>query len=153
MDLNKPAQGVPANPNAPAQGTQAIDMQAVLQQMQQQAALMQQQAADITALQVQLAVVQALGNLVATQVLAFALMPASAQTEIIDFISESDIKLCKTITMPLMTLYNGLVGTLVQFLNECSIMQMTLVGIKTCSLSVTNGCQLCSIISLLPIGT
>ena len=118
MDPNKPAQGVPVNLNAPAQGTQAIDMQVVLQKMQQQAALMQQQAADITALQAQLTVVQAPGNLVAAQVLAFALMPALAQTGIIDFTSASGIKLHKTITMPLMTLYNGLVGTLVQFLDE-----------------------------------
>ena len=118
MDLNKPAQGVPADLNVPAQGAQAIDMQAVLQQMQQQAALMQQQAADIAALQAQLAALQAPGNPVAAQVPAFTLKPALVQTGIIDFTSASGIKLCKTITMPLMTLYNGLAGTLTQFLDE-----------------------------------
>ena len=117
MDPNEPAQGVP-DPNATAQGVQAIDMQVVLQQMQQQAALMQQQAADIAPLQAQLRAVQALGNPVAAQVLAFALMPALAQTGIIDFMSASGIMLHKTITAPLTTLYNGSVGNLMQFLNE-----------------------------------
>ena len=93
IDPNKPAQGVPANPNAPAQGGQAIGVQAVLQQMQQQAALMQQQAEAIAAPQVQLAAVQAPGHLIAAQAPAFTLMPASAQTGIINFTSTSGIKL------------------------------------------------------------
>ena len=111
MDPNNPAQGVPADPNAPAQGAQVIDMQVVLQQMQQQ-------AADIAVLQAQLVVVQALGNLVAAQIPVFTLTPALAQTGIINFTSASGIKLWKTITMPLMTLYNGSVGNLALFLDE-----------------------------------
>ena len=87
-------------------------------QMQQQAALMQQQAAAIAALQVQLAVAQAPGNPIAAQAPAFALTPALAQTGIIDFTSASGIKLRKTITMPLTTLYDGSMGTLMQFLDE-----------------------------------
>ena len=118
MDPNAPAQAAQANPNAPAQGAQAIDVQAVLQQLQQQAAMMQQQAATIAVLQAQIVAAPAPGNLIAAPALAFALMPASAQTGIIDFTSASGIKLHKMITMPLMTLYDGSVGNLMQFLDE-----------------------------------
>ena len=86
MDLNEPAQGVLVNPNAPAQHAQAIDIQAVLQQMQQQAALMQQQAVDIAVLQVQLTVVQAPGNPIAAQVPAFTLMPTSCLLQASSFV-------------------------------------------------------------------
>ena len=79
---------------------------------------MQQQAATITALQVQIAAAPALGNPITTPAPAFALTPALAWTGIIDFTSASGIKLCKTITTPLMTLYDGSVGNLAQFLDE-----------------------------------
>ena len=91
MDPNDPAQGIPANLNAPAQGAQAIDMQVVLQQMQQQAAFMQQPASCRHRCAASAA--HAPGNPVAAQVPAFMLMPALAQTGIIDFMSASGIKL------------------------------------------------------------
>ena len=83
-------------------------------QLQQQ---LQQQAADLAALQAQLAA-QAAPQPQAAQAPIFALTPALAQTGIIDFSSGTGIKLRKTITAPLTTLYDGSSNLLAQFLDE-----------------------------------
>ena len=85
-----------------------------VQLLQQQ---MQQQAADLTALQAQLAAQAALQPQAAPAPI-FALTPTLAQTGIIDFSSGTGIKLRKTITASLATLYDGSSNLLAQFLDE-----------------------------------
>ena len=81
-----------------------------IQLLQQQ---LQQQAADLTALQAQVALQPS-----AAQAPIFVLTLALAQTGIIDFSSGMGINLRKTITAPLTMLYNGSSSLLAQFLDE-----------------------------------
>ena len=85
-----------------------------VQLLQQQ---MQQQAADLAALQAQLTA-QAAPQPSAAQAPIFMLTPTLTQTGIIDFSSSTGIKLRKTITAPLMMLYDGSSNLLAQFLDE-----------------------------------
>ena len=98
------------DPNAPVQNILNPDVHLLIQQLQQQ-------AANIAALQVQLAA-QAMAQPIIAPALIFALTPALAQTGNIDFSSAMGIKLRKSIMAPLMIPYDGTTAHLTQFLNK-----------------------------------
>ena len=109
----------------------------MLQQLQDQQALLQAQAQQINALQALANQPPAIGPPAQPVQPVFALTPALAQTGIINYADSSGIKLRKSIITPLTTLYDGSASKMATFLEDVK-QRASASGWDTLLLTISN---------------